>query len=232
MAYAADVKELPALVSSAVDTAANWASENPVVPAGAWCYESDTGKLKIGDGTSLWGTLSYKVDAVLTTAQKALLDNAGAANGVAILDANGKLTSAVLPSGFMNSVVVYKATYADLATATTEDKKGLVFVIDATGDTTVKAGSAQYIWNSTGSKWDKIGEMESMDQDFSAFFNKTTDNMDSILDGTTYVRFSAANKAILDGLDKNAVRYTDSIVITGISAAQMKAMTTPAAPAV
>ena len=41
------------------DTAANWTSANPILGSGEPGFETDTGKLKIGDGTSNWATLGY-----------------------------------------------------------------------------------------------------------------------------------------------------------------------------
>lgn len=41
------------------DTAANWAFVNPVLSAGEPGLETDTGKTKYGDGTSLWNNLAY-----------------------------------------------------------------------------------------------------------------------------------------------------------------------------
>lgn len=41
------------------DTAANWTSANPTLAAGEPGWESDTGKLKIGDGSTAWSSLSY-----------------------------------------------------------------------------------------------------------------------------------------------------------------------------
>lgn len=41
------------------DTAANWTSTNPTLAAGEPGFETDTGKLKIGDGASAWTALSY-----------------------------------------------------------------------------------------------------------------------------------------------------------------------------
>jgi hypothetical protein len=40
------------------DTAANWTTNNPVLAAGEPGFESDTGKLKIGNGTSNYSTLT------------------------------------------------------------------------------------------------------------------------------------------------------------------------------
>jgi len=41
------------------DTAANWATVNPLLLAGELGVESDTNKVKIGDGNSLWNSLLY-----------------------------------------------------------------------------------------------------------------------------------------------------------------------------
>jgi len=41
------------------DTAANWTSNDPTLLSGEWGYESDTGKYKIGDGTTAWISLLY-----------------------------------------------------------------------------------------------------------------------------------------------------------------------------
>lgn len=44
------------------DTAANWTSNNPTLAAGEDGWESDTGRMKTGDGTTAWNSLAY-VDA-------------------------------------------------------------------------------------------------------------------------------------------------------------------------
>lgn len=41
------------------DTAANWAAKNPVPAQGEPCYETDTRKLKFGDGSTKYNNLSY-----------------------------------------------------------------------------------------------------------------------------------------------------------------------------
>jgi hypothetical protein len=40
-------------------TAAAWTAANPTLFAGEAGFETDTGKFKIGDGTSVWSALSY-----------------------------------------------------------------------------------------------------------------------------------------------------------------------------
>jgi hypothetical protein len=42
------------------DTAANWTSENPTLAEGEIGFETDTGKYKIGDGSTAWTSLKYK----------------------------------------------------------------------------------------------------------------------------------------------------------------------------
>ena len=54
------------------DTANNWSSENPTPLRGEWCYETDTEKIKIGDGSTAWNTLDYIVgDNTITLAKMA-----------------------------------------------------------------------------------------------------------------------------------------------------------------
>jgi len=41
------------------DSAANWTSANPTLAQGEPGFETDTNKLKIGDGTTVWSSLPY-----------------------------------------------------------------------------------------------------------------------------------------------------------------------------
>lgn len=41
------------------DTAANWTSTNPTLAAGESGLESDTGKIKVGNGSTAWASLGY-----------------------------------------------------------------------------------------------------------------------------------------------------------------------------
>ena len=40
-------------------TASQWTSTNPTLASGEWGFESDTGKAKIGNGSTAWSSLSY-----------------------------------------------------------------------------------------------------------------------------------------------------------------------------
>ena len=50
------------------DTSGNWGSENPTPLQGEFCLETDTGKIKIGDGGTLWNNLIYFLAAATTPA--------------------------------------------------------------------------------------------------------------------------------------------------------------------
>jgi hypothetical protein len=41
------------------DTSANWTSNNPILAQGELGLELDTGKTKMGDGTTVWNSLGY-----------------------------------------------------------------------------------------------------------------------------------------------------------------------------
>jgi len=51
------------LIQVRSDTAANWASVNPTLAVGEHGFETDTGKFKIGNGSTAWSALLYATDA-------------------------------------------------------------------------------------------------------------------------------------------------------------------------
>lgn len=67
------------------DLAANWVTENPVLAAGEFGFETDANRLKCGDGSTAWNSLEYL-------------------SGYLSIDADGSLTlegnaAVLLPSG-------------------------------------------------------------------------------------------------------------------------------------
>jgi hypothetical protein len=52
---------MPVQIKLRRDTAANWLSVNPILAAGEPGYETDTRKIKYGDGVSTWSILGYAI---------------------------------------------------------------------------------------------------------------------------------------------------------------------------
>lgn len=48
-------------------TASQWTSANPTLAAGEWGYETDTGKVKIGNGSTAWASLGYTGSGTVTS---------------------------------------------------------------------------------------------------------------------------------------------------------------------
>lgn len=66
------------------DVATDWQNTNPVLSAGELGYESDTDKLKIGDGSTTWNQLGY---IVYTLSFSDILNKPTTINGYGITDA-------------------------------------------------------------------------------------------------------------------------------------------------
>ena len=65
---------MPTQIQLRRDTAADWTSNNPTLAAGEFGYESDTGKAKIGDGSTAWTSLAYRFDSMTGAAIIAAID--------------------------------------------------------------------------------------------------------------------------------------------------------------
>ena len=90
-------------------TAAQWTSANPTLAAGEFGYETDTGKAKIGNGSSAWIILSYAIS--------------GAAGTVTSITAGTGLSGGTITS--TGTIAIDTATTADLTTAQTLTNKTL-----------------------------------------------------------------------------------------------------------
>ena len=230
--FNADVKEVKAAISVSVDTAANWGSKSYVLPAGIWMLESDTMKIKISDGTKNYSALPYVFESLFTDAYKQMLDKANTANGVVTLGGDGKIDVSLLPDSITSAVggiVVYVANISERDLLPAEKKTGLVVVVDASADPTVTSGMASYVWkkddgDGDGGTWLKVSENESLDIDLSNYFNKTSDNLDSIQDGTTYIKMEKTWKTSVDDLLTHALRDDYSYYLVGPNASEYEAM--------
>jgi len=57
-----EVQQVADLIQIRRDTAANWTSANPTLAQGELGVETDTDKIKVGDGSTTWSSLSYLID--------------------------------------------------------------------------------------------------------------------------------------------------------------------------
>lgn len=87
-------------------TAAQWTSANPTLASGEFGYETDTGKFKIGDGSTAWNSLSYKAAGTVTS----------------ITAGTGLSGGSITTSG---TIAIDTATTVDVSTAQTLTNKTL-----------------------------------------------------------------------------------------------------------
>jgi len=97
------------------DTAALWNTTNPILASGEFGYESDTGKLKIGDGTTTWTSLGYftlLVDGITSTAAELnILD--GVTSTTAELNLLDGVTSTTAELNYVDGVTSAVQTQID-----------------------------------------------------------------------------------------------------------------------
>lgn len=148
-------------------TASAWSTVNPVLALGEAGVETDSYKIKVGDGVSLWNDLPYFVHSWADVTGKPAVIAAGAdkaaarsAIDAASLDANGKVPISELP----NSIMVYQGVW-DAATNTPtlldgSGNVGDVYRVSVSGDRNLGSGSisftvGDYVIFNSDSVWEK-----------------------------------------------------------------------------
>ena len=84
-----------ALIQIRRDTASNWTSTNPTLASGEMGFETDTGKLKIGTGSTAWTSLSYASSEA--TIPSSTVTSAMIVDGT-IVDGDINASAAIAPS--------------------------------------------------------------------------------------------------------------------------------------
>jgi len=122
-------------------TAAQWVSANPVLAAGEQGYETDTGKLKIGNGSTAWNSLSYAIT--------------GAAGTVTSITAGTGLSGGTITSTGTIAIDATVATLTGTQTFTnktlTDPKINLAFDAETASYTAVLANNGQVVTMDVGS---------------------------------------------------------------------------------
>ena len=148
------------------DTAANWSSKNPTPAAGEPCYETDTGKFKIGDGGTAYSSLPYIsggstiVDSALSTTSTNPVQNkvittalngklaSNSANYIKSLSISGKTITYTKGDGSTGTLTTQDTTYKQ-ATGT---NLGLVKLYTSTGTSTDGTMDRNSITNALNAK--------------------------------------------------------------------------------
>lgn len=126
---------MPTKIQIRRGTATQWTTANPTLSAGEWGLETNTGKVKLGDGSTAWTSLAYfgNLEA---------LDNVGdvvitSATTGQVLQFNGtnwvNVTLNTLPSQSGNSgkYLTTDGTNASWATVTTDPTKQIFLLMGA-----------------------------------------------------------------------------------------------------
>lgn len=79
------------------DTSANWTSVNPTLASGEFGYETDTKRLKIGDGTTPWTSLGYLPTDAETTSYEG--NSAAGLSATNVQDAIDQLAASISGGG-------------------------------------------------------------------------------------------------------------------------------------
>ena len=148
--------------------------------------------------------------------------NKGAPNGYASLDSNGLIPVSQVPSTFREIRVVDDIDARDALSP----YEGLrVHVKDASADSTVGEGWAEYLFD--GTSWIKTAESESIDvvQQWADIQGKPTSSVANIDDAVSK-RHSHSNKAILDAITSagsgSIITTTERAKLNGIEAGANK----------
>ena len=96
------------------DTAANWTAENPTLAAGELGGETDTGKLKLGDGATAWNSLEYQGGVTSVNGQTGIVTGLAPTasptfTGTVTLP-NSTITEAMIASGAVTSGKIANGT--------------------------------------------------------------------------------------------------------------------------
>lgn len=160
------------------DTAANWTSADPVLAQGEPGFETDTNRLKIGDGSTAWSSLPYYS-----------ADISGSIDDLSDVD-----TSSVAPVG--GQALVWDGVAGQWEPGTISG------YTDADVDThlnTASAASGEYLsWNGSDYDWAAVPPGYS-DSDVDTHLNSGTASNGDVLtwDGTDYTW--AAPSSNIDG---------------------------------
>jgi hypothetical protein len=110
-----------ALIQVRRDTAANWTSVNPTLAAGEMGFETDTGKFKIGTGSTAWTSLSYASSEA--TIPSSTVTSAMIVDGT-IVDGDINASAAIAPSKVAGVFITGDSSNNTITTSTSAPSGG------------------------------------------------------------------------------------------------------------
>ena len=147
--------------------ASAWTAANPVLAVGEVGIETDTYKIKVGDGTQTWTALPYFVHSWADVTGKPTVIAAGStqaaarsAISAASLDGNGKVPVSELPNSIMQYQGTYDATANSPSLVNGTGDVGDVYRVSVAGSRNFGAGAISLevgdyvIYNNSG-VWEK-----------------------------------------------------------------------------
>ena len=192
------------------DTASNWTSANPILAQGELGAETDTSKIKIGDGTTAWASLGYLIDAgdYLTATSTNTLTNK------TITFADNTLTGVVPTSAIGVTVQAYDAnitTATNTQTLTNKTATGLKETKVAMGANNIDLSAGNYFtYTLSGAQTLTVSNVASSGS-VSAFVLEVTNGGSAALTFFSGVTWAAATPPTLTaaGVDTLAFFTTD-----------------------
>lgn len=137
-----------ALVPSRFETAANWASSNPVLANNEVGIETDTGFVKTGDGVRAWASLP-KTDDQETSAFRAAKTSDETGTGAVVLATSPTLVTPTLTTPTMTTPVLGAATATTVNKVTITAPTTSATLTLVTGSSLITAGAYAITLTST-----------------------------------------------------------------------------------
>ena len=131
------------------DTAANWTTANPTLASGEPGYETDTRKIKYGDGTTAWATLPYSIAASATVTTSLVCDVAVVVGAPLAIDRTTghfvKADASIYARSFVVGLAVAATAATFVADASTSGAVTLSNWTALAGTTTLSAGQIYFL---------------------------------------------------------------------------------------
>lgn len=146
--------------------AASWTSVNPILDLGEMGIETDTYKLKVGNGTDTWSNLAYFVHAWSDITGKPTVIASGSTKSAArsaidaaSLDSNGKVPASELPNSIMEYQGTWNASTNSPSLVDGTGSAGDVYRVSVAGSRNFGSGSISFDVGDyviySGSVWEK-----------------------------------------------------------------------------